>query len=302
MSDNLEPRNMKEQTTQPLVSVVVPCYNQGQYLADLVESVNASCFSHHEVLIIDDGSTDSLTRRCLARIRSEGPRQEVRVISRANGGLPAARNTGLDAARGRYIQFLDSDDLVTQNKLDLQIEAMEADPSIDVHLTEFVMCDASRSRFWRLGVSTIAGFEYDPSSFVKYWERGLTIPIHCGLFRASAIGAIRFNEQLRAKEDWIFWVTLATTGARFAYSDFVGAVYRQHDSNMCKDGRSMALSYLRAIQHLRNMGAPLDEESQKSLLEHYNRFYVRFFGTVDAVNPSPTLAHDEVNYLLSFAK
>jgi hypothetical protein len=160
-----------------------------------------------------------------------------------------------------------------------------------------------RSRFWHPGTSTIAGFDYDSASFVANWERGLTIPIHCGLFRTTAIQSLRFNEELRAKEDWVFWVMLASSGARFAYSPFVGAVYRQHDSNMCKDGRSMALSWLRAVQHLRNMGVPIDDESQQSLLEHYNRFYVRFFGAVDTSQSRPTQAsRDQFNFLMSLLK
>lgn len=286
----------------PLVSVIVPCFNQGQFVNDLLEALDAGCKFTHEVIVVNDGSTDALTLRNLKGLRAKSDRQELIIINRTNGGLPAARNTGLDAARGKYIQFLDADDLIAKGKLDLQVEALEADSALAIHLTEYVLCDVTRTRFWKPETSTIAGFSFDVPSFITHWERGLTIPIHCGLFRRSAIGTIRFTEQLKAKEDWIFWIVLAATGASFDYSPFVGAIYRQHDSSMTKNGRAMALSWLQAVKHLLDTGFEIDPVAKESLLEHYNRFYVRFFSIVNPATQQAAVRNTDLQFLLSFVK
>lgn len=285
---------------KPIVSVITPCFNQGQYLADLLESVDATCSDPHEVIVVDDGSTEPLTLRCLRRLSARSEKQKLVVITKSNGGLPSARNEALRVAEGEFVQFLDADDLVTKKKLELQIGALRANEGHAVHLSEYVLCDAHRNRFWRPEKSTVTGFEYSVNSFVANWERGLSIPIHCALFRAESIAGIFFDEQLRAKEDWIFWISLALTGAKFLYADFVGAVYRQHNNNMCKNGREMAVSWLRAINHLRSMGIPMSAEAESSLIDHYNNFYVRYFGVVGGtLSGNARNGVSDLNFLLT---
>ena len=92
----------------PAVSVVIPCYNQGQYLAEAVASVNAQTFTDWEIVVVDDGSTDPTTQRLLTAFTH--PR--ARLVRSANGGLAAARNLGISHAAGRFILPLDCDDRI----------------------------------------------------------------------------------------------------------------------------------------------------------------------------------------------
>jgi len=92
----------------PLVSIIIPCYNQGRYLAESIGSVLASDFTELEIIVVDDGSTEPETRRILDML--EYPK--TRLIRRANGGLAAARNSGIAEAQGRYILPLDADDRI----------------------------------------------------------------------------------------------------------------------------------------------------------------------------------------------
>lgn len=100
---------------QVKVSVVVPVYNVEKYLRECVDSVLAQTMQNFEIILVDDGATDSSGVIC-DEYGEKDPR--IRVIHQPNGGLSAARNTGLDVARGDYVYFLDSDDYLAANTLE----------------------------------------------------------------------------------------------------------------------------------------------------------------------------------------
>jgi glycosyltransferase involved in cell wall biosynthesis len=101
---------------QPLVSIIIPAYNTGRYLEPTIRSALDQTWPHTEVIVVDDGSTDGSLE--VAR-RFSGPR--LRVIAQPNRGSCAARNTGAQAARGDYLQFLDHDDLLAPEKIEKQL-------------------------------------------------------------------------------------------------------------------------------------------------------------------------------------
>lgn len=115
----------------PKISVIVPIYNVEAYIGDCIESLKAQAFQDFEVICVDDGSTDASALRARVAI-GDDPR--FRLISRENGGLSAARNTGLDAATGDFIVFVDSDDKLAPESLATMVAAQEA---ADADLVEF---------------------------------------------------------------------------------------------------------------------------------------------------------------------
>jgi glycosyltransferase involved in cell wall biosynthesis len=123
---------------RPSVSVIIPIYNSGKYLREAIDSVLAQRYSPLEVLVVDDGSSDN------------GPEiassygLQVRVIAIPHRGHPAARNAGVAASTGDFLAFLDADDLWTANKIELQLQAFAADPSLDLvfgHMQNFISLD-----------------------------------------------------------------------------------------------------------------------------------------------------------------
>ena len=94
---------------EPLISVIVPVYKVELYLRQCVDSLLAQTYSNLEIILVDDGSPDGCPAICDEYARKDS---RVRVIHKPNGGLSDARNVGLDAARGEYIGFIDSDDWV----------------------------------------------------------------------------------------------------------------------------------------------------------------------------------------------
>ena len=119
----------------PRVSVIIPIFNGENYLAESIASVLNQSFSPHEIIIIDDGSTD--TSANIAQSFGDG----VSYYFQPTAGIAAARNKGVEKANGDYLAFLDCDDLWTKDKLSLQIAAFKTDPSLDIafgHLEQFV--------------------------------------------------------------------------------------------------------------------------------------------------------------------
>jgi teichuronic acid biosynthesis glycosyltransferase TuaG len=110
-------------TDDALVSIITPCYNADRFLPEHLASVSAQSYASWEHLLVDDGSTDG-TATILAQAAAADPRR--RVISQANAGAHAARNAGLAAAAGRYIAFLDADDLWLPGKLEQQLAFMRS--------------------------------------------------------------------------------------------------------------------------------------------------------------------------------
>ena len=104
------------------VSVVIPCFNYGKFLGAAIDSVLAQTHAAREIIIVDDGSTDASAE--VAR----GYGAPVTLISRPNGGISAARNTGIREASAELLGFLDADDLWTSDKLERQVEALSRDP------------------------------------------------------------------------------------------------------------------------------------------------------------------------------
>src|SRR6476619_4299573 len=113
----------------PLVSVIIPVYNGARYLRAALESVFAQSYCNFEVIVVDDGSVDDS-----GVIAQSFP--EVRYINQTNQGVAAARNHGIEVARGEYFAFLDQDDLWTPEKLKLQIEYLLNHQDLGYTLTQ----------------------------------------------------------------------------------------------------------------------------------------------------------------------
>lgn len=232
----------------PLVSVIVPCYNQGQYLEDALQSVEAAYCGPLEVIVVDDGSTEARTIRALGELRAS--RAALHIVRQPNGGLSNARNTGLGRASGAFVQFLDTDDLLVPGKIDRQVDHFSIVPRLDVSISDYMLCDETRIACSKVE-SAISTSSFELSEFLFRWERGLSIPIHCGLFKREILDGVRFDESLRAKEDWVFWCTLKLRQAKMAYFPLHGAIYRQHAESMRRSYLRMGDSWLCAAAKIR---------------------------------------------------
>lgn len=228
------------------ISVIIPCYNQGSYIDEAVGSVLAQSYQNFEIIIINDGSTDEFTNAKLANYNI----QKTRVLHTENQGLAQARNEGFKSANGEFIQFLDADDIIYSTKFEEQIAIFNKNTGIDVCYTDYKIFDIDKNEYLSLNEKSFLGEDplYD---FLFRWERGLSIPIHCALFRKNLWGKdLPFNENLKAKEDWFLWCTLATMNKQFYFLNQELAVYRFHSDNMTHNVIKMSQYFLLASLYI----------------------------------------------------
>ncbi|WP_392436989.1 glycosyltransferase family 2 protein [Cruoricaptor ignavus] len=211
----------------PKISVIVPCYNQAQYMDEALQSVQAQTFQDWECIIVNDGSPDD-TEEVAKRWLEKDPR--FKYLKKENGGLSSARNAGIEMAQGEWIQFLDCDDYMDSEKLQKSITDSE---TFDVIITNFHMVSDGNVA---PPFCDITKYEVNTDNIIARWDLDFNIPIHCGLFNKSRISDIKFNEQLKAKEDWWFWIQL-TSLPRFSYKliDEKLVYYRYNANSLSKN-------------------------------------------------------------------
>lgn len=129
---------MKTETGKPKVSVVIPCYNYEQYLEEAVESVIAQTFQDFEIIIVDDGSTDS-SQEVARGLMKKHAEKEILLITQKNKGLASTRNAGIAKAQGKYILPLDADDKIAPQTLEKMVEVLDNDPKMGL-VYSWVQC------------------------------------------------------------------------------------------------------------------------------------------------------------------
>ena len=206
------------------ISIIIPCYNQALFLEETCNSVIDQSYKNWEVLIINDGSTDNTEIVALKICEND---LRFKYFYKYNGGLSSARNLGIENATGEFIQFLDSDDLIEPSKFEESLATKS-----DLTITNFEMLKNGKRKkpFCKIDGEVI-NFE----TILLNWDVKYSIPIHCGFFKTSIVKKIRFNEELKAKEDWCFWLDFLNLTEEISFINKPLAVYRLHNSNMCKD-------------------------------------------------------------------
>lgn len=140
---------MEAGTGLPLVSVVIPCFNAESYLAEAIESVLAQEFQSTEIIVVDDGSTDTSAEVA----GSYGAR--IELIRQRNTGISGARNSGIARARGHLLAFLDADDLWPKGSLAARVGALDRQPNLDCvfgDMEQFFSPDANPAAYANLRV------------------------------------------------------------------------------------------------------------------------------------------------------
>jgi teichuronic acid biosynthesis glycosyltransferase TuaG len=184
----------------PLVSVITAAYNAEAFIGATIASVKAQSLTDWEMLVADDASTDRTTA-IVAAAAADDPR--IRLVRlEKNGGVARARNTALAAARGRFIAFLDSDDLWLPQKLQRQVAFMQAKDAA-VSYTAFRRIDETGSRIGRL-VTVPARLTY------RQLLKNTAIATLTGMVDTAKTGPIRMAEARR--DDYILWLSLLRRG------------------------------------------------------------------------------------------
>ena len=200
------------------VSVVIPCFNHGEFLPEAVSSVLNLKRGDTELIVVNDGSTDERTRREVGRLEAQG----VKVIQQENKGLAAARNAGILITQGEYILPLDADNRLRSGYIEHGIRILNADPQIGV-----VYGDAKyigmRTGRWNVGL-----FDRDRLLQTNYIDA-------CAIYRRSIWeqnDGYDGTMPIQGAEDWDFWLSTLEHGWRFAYVPEILFDYRIAEQSM----------------------------------------------------------------------
>jgi glycosyltransferase involved in cell wall biosynthesis len=239
----------------PLVSVIIPCYNHGKYLTKAIESILMQNYTHHEIIVVDDGSTDN-TREVAQRYKS------VKYIYQQNQGLSAARNIGIDNSNGSYLVFLDADDWLFREAL-----------SINLHYLNYRQEAAFVS-----GAFTDISMHYGRQTkehigkdhYYHLLERNYIAMHATVMYRRWVFDSLRYDTSLKACEDYDIYLKVARDHPVIHHTKQI-AVYNRHDGNM-SGNYPMMLEY--ALIVLKRQKECLKDAAEIKFFERGLKFWI----------------------------
>jgi O-antigen biosynthesis protein len=225
-------------SNRPLVTVIIPCYNYGEFVRNAIDSVLAQSFKKFELIVLDDGSSDDLTLRVLRDIKCD----KTKVLHQTNQGLADTRNNGALVATGKYICYLDADDTLEPTYLEKTVSALELDESLG-SCYSWVKCFGESNSVWKtkdLHPFYLRQYTTAPSHSVirkEAWEKVKSL---------NGSGFLtKYNGYF---EDWVFWIDMVQCGFRGKVIPEPLIRYRVHKGSLGARHRAGFGSMLKILQ------------------------------------------------------
>jgi glycosyltransferase involved in cell wall biosynthesis len=227
-----------------LVSIIIPCFNQSHFLKDAIKSVLAQTHRTFEIIVVDDGSTDAT-----AAVSALYP--HVRCVRQENQGLASARNTGLASSRGEYLVFLDADDRLLPDALQIGLECLQERPRAAFAYGHYSWISADGENRGP-GTPPYEGIDHY-EAFLRVNFVGTPAAVMFRRYAFEVIGG--FDIRVSPAADYDVYLRVAKEFQIFGHGKLV-AEYRRHDQNMSRNSTLMLRSVLTVLrsqeQHLSN--------------------------------------------------
>ena len=261
---------------RPLVSVVIPAYNACAFIDDAIASVLTQDYPNIEVIVVDDGSIDDTAARAVVH----GPR--VQCLHRQNsGGYPGAvRNTGIAHAQGRYLAFLDADDIMLAGRLSSQVTFLERHPGVGLVFSDYRNVEAAgpaASSHFEACISIARAFAGrssivldSPAATAHLAHENFGIPSTTMLRREVLATVPAFPTMLQTSEDFVFFYLVARRFPIGAMAK-IGALRRLHSGNTTADTLRVLRNHVARRAMLRNT----------ETIRHPVRLLTRFIGDAE---------------------
>ena len=229
----------------PLVSIIIATYNYGHFILDALESVAAQRFLNWECIIVDDGSTDD-TEVVVTHYISRIADQRFLYIFTENGGPSQARNIGILRSKGKYLQFLDADDLLSRDKLTVQVDLLNSKPCALVYSRSLFFEADHTEKVYKskypadfLAAETLVGL-----ALIRRLIRNNIFTISSVLVHKDLVEAAgKFNIESDHNEDWLLWFKIALLKPIFIFdhSALSATEIRIHQSSSMSNKKRMYL-------------------------------------------------------------
>jgi glycosyltransferase involved in cell wall biosynthesis len=191
---------------------VITCYNYGKYLSEAIKSAINQTYENIEIIVVDDGSTDN-TKEVAHKFKDD-----IAYYYQKNSGVASARNNGAKKSKGQYLVFLDADDILSDNYVEICIDKIEDDSSKYIYTDMNLFGSESRAH---------EAFDFDPYYLVNKGNY-----IHVGaLIEKDAFIKVGGFSNLEAFEDWDLWLKFLDQGMRGAYTKDAIYNYRRHEGS-----------------------------------------------------------------------
>lgn len=207
---------------EPSVSIIIPTFNRAAMIGHAIDSALRQDTSP-EIIVVDDGSTDNT-----ASVIDGYAHDRIRYIHKEHGGVSGARNRGVREARGEFIVWLDADDQLDKEALEIYGRVLKDEPDLDILYGQWLLVD---ERFCEIGRRAFS--EYEQSEMLPAMIHGCTVPQGGTMVRRSCFDRVGvFDEDLPYAEDYDFFAR-AVAHCRFRAIDQVVYLCRSHDDHLC---------------------------------------------------------------------
>lgn len=247
----------------PLVSVVIPCYNQADYLSEAIESALQQTYPRVEVIVVDDGSTDA-SAAIAKRFR------EIKYIRQENKGVAEACNTGLRLSSGEFIMFLGGDDRLARQATETHLACFAEHPDAGFVAGDLDLISRDGSYLDSPRAPMGEGEQYDQLLKVDHVANTIAV-----MFRRDVFDRVGyFNSKQKAGEDYEMILRVARS-FRGAQHRNVVTQYRRHPGNMTRDGATMLRCMLEVMDEQRTYvaGNPRLQRARRKGIRHWRRYY-----------------------------
>lgn len=206
---------------RPLISVIIPCYNDGKYLEETLQKLNEQSFKNFETIIVNDGSTDPATIKVLQSL--EG-RDRLRIFHTPNGRMSAARNVGIENAAGELIVALDADDHFEKSFFEKALKVLNSNQNVAV-VSSYIQHFGLDKKVFKPRGGTIKNFLFSNQCAM------------CSMFRKTVwVEAGKFDEEMvYGYEDWEFYIRITALGYRIHIIPEILFFYRQTKKSTLKN-------------------------------------------------------------------
>ena len=229
---------------QELISIIVPIFNTEKYLHQCLDSILSQSYGNFECLLINDGSTDASASICREYVAKDA---RFRYFEKENGGVSSARNLGIERSGGAYITFIDSDDWVEFDYLEVLYSAIIQD-SADISVSSYRTYEMSRNQwlfhaFKRVEHQKVFSKQELISKLIFLNGHDCSFGFaSCKLVRKSILTGIWFNESTHLGEDMEFWFKLYLVAEKVVFSNRDTYIYR----------KNVTISKYATLKHIRS--------------------------------------------------
>jgi len=264
-----------------LVSIIIPVYNSSKFICDTLDSVKKQTYNEFECIIVDDGSTDGTAKIVKEWIFED---KRFKYVYQSNAGLSAARNKGLEYAKGDFIQFLDADDVILPLKLEKQIQDINKEFDKTKTIVSYTDYAAGTSEDIYKPAEHYLSCKFISSNYVEEliacWESTLSIPPHCFLFSAVlfTFNKIKFDTTLKNHEDFDCWLKIFHLQPQVRFVNERLCIYRITEGSMSKQMKLMGEGFLQVLNKHVKSGVYTKSEihlllkKRRTVLVSYRRF------------------------------